>query len=43
MAFILKKVKQDLSQWIKRMCMYKKGLVYLSQEMSLKKIGKHFI
>ena len=37
MAFILQKVKQDLSQWIKRMCMYKKGLVYLSQEMSLEK------
>ncbi len=37
MAFILMKVKQDLSQWIKRMCMYKKGLVYLSQEMSIEK------
>ena len=37
MAFILAKVKQDLSEWIKRMCIYKKGLVYLSQEMSIEK------
>lgn len=35
MAFIIAKVKQDLTQWIRRMCMYKKGLVYLSQEMKI--------
>ena len=37
LAFIIAKVKQDLTQWIRRMCMYKKGLVYLSMEMSLPK------
>lgn len=37
MAFIIIKIKNDLTQWIRRMCMYKKGLVYLSMEMSLPK------
>jgi len=37
MALIIIKIKNDLTQWIRRMCMYKKGLVYLSMEMSLPK------
>ncbi len=35
LAFIISKIKQDVTAWVRRMCMYKKGLVYLSQEMKI--------
>lgn len=37
MAVIIEKIKGDLEQWIERICIYEKGLSYLSQEFALPK------